>query len=494
MHPQRDARERKPRVGYLRKDGEERATSELRPANRRRHAQRRLGYNAPMLKSVTLKNFKLHTSTKIDAAPLTVLIGPNNSGKTSIFQALLLLRQSAMRGSVGVLVNPVPRQATHEDQPFLYDASQQIDPGAFDDIVHSGAREIGFEIAGRLDDPEPRYGGRRDVHIVLGFRDNQPSYHKGTLLFDVAADGAERTLTWAWARGPIARPPQQSSVDLLGKNFLFSAFDFPQMLQSQGFSYTGGSQPDPLQIAELSSLQNRIADVPISLLRSVHPVYPLRGLEESGYPVTRGPEDSIDRTMLSDRTLALLSVLAYRNDVLDQVSSWLENLVQVRVRTKLVPPRRITIICEPVGGKAKRSGLFSNEGTGASQLPFILLPIALCRSGETMMISEPEAHLHPRAQSELASLFIRILSSEKKQLLIETHSEHILNALLHAVAKGDLRKQDLAMYYFEPREGTVEVRRLDVDEYGRVEGGLPGFFDHSLTELSDYLEALQKKN
>jgi predicted ATPase len=197
--------------------------------------------------------------------------------------------------------------------------------------------------------------------------------------------------------------------------------------------------------------------------------------------------------MLSDRTLALLSVLAYRNDVLDQVSSWLENLIQVRVRTKLVPPRRVTIICEPVGRKSKRSGLFSNEGTGASQLPFILLPIALCPFGETMMISEPEAHLHPCAQSELARLFIRISSSEKKQLLVETHSEHILNTLLHAVAKGDLEKEDLAIYYFEQQDGTASVRRLVIDGYGRVEGGLPGFFDQSLTELTEYLETLKKK-
>jgi energy-coupling factor transporter ATP-binding protein EcfA2 len=445
-----------------------------------------------MLKSVTLKNYKLHTSTKIDASPLTILIGPNNSGKTSIFQALLLLRQSAMRGNVGVLVNPVPRQATDENQPFLYDSSQQIDPGTFDDIVHSGAREIGFEIAGQLDDPDPLYGGRRDAQIVLGFRDNQPSYHKGTLLLDVTAGGGEQTLTWAWTRGLASGGPQQSSVGLLGRNFLFSAFDFPQMLQPQGFTYPGGTPNDPAQTAELSMLQTRIAQTPISLLKSVHPVYPLRGLEESGYPVTMGPEVNIDRMMLSDRTLALLSVLAYRNDVLDKVSDWLENLVRVRVRTKLVPPRRVTVICEPVDGKTRRTGLFSNEGTGASQLPFILLPIALCPAGETMMISEPEAHLHPRAQSELANLFIRISSSERKQLLIETHSEHILNALLHAVAKGDVKREDLTMYYFEPKEGTVSVRRLEIDEYGRVEGGLPGFFDHSLHELSEYLEALKR--
>ena len=52
-------------------------------------------YNQAMLKSVHLKNFKLHEDTRIEAAPITVFIGPNNSGKSSIFQALLLLRQAA---------------------------------------------------------------------------------------------------------------------------------------------------------------------------------------------------------------------------------------------------------------------------------------------------------------------------------------------------------------------------------------------------------------
>lgn len=440
-----------------------------------------------MLARIALKNFKLHKSSEIEARPLTLLIGPNNSGKTSIFQALLLLRQSTLTN--GVLLNPVSRLSTDEDQPFLYDSSHLVDLGVFQDTVHPGEREIGFEIEGRLDDPDPRYGGARYLSLVLGFRDNQASYHTGKLSFEVRAEGGERTLSWTWARGP--RAPQQSSVALLNSNFLFAAVEYPQMLQVQGFS--GGPTGDPAQVTELSLFQNRLAQQPNSLLRSVHPVYPLRGLEESGYPVTMGPEDSVDRTMLSDRTLALLSVLAYRNDVLDQVSNWLENLIQVRVRTKLVPQRRVTIICEPVGRKSNRSGLFSNEGTGASQLPFILLPIALCPPGESVMISEPEAHLHPRAQSALARLFIRISSTEKKQLLIETHSEHMLNALLHSVAKGDLDKKELAIYYFEPHNGVADVRRLVVDDYGRVEGGLPGFFDQSMTELTEYLETLKKK-
>jgi len=69
----------------------------------------------------------------------------------------------------------------------------------------------------------------------------------------------------------------------------------------------------------------------------------------------------------------------------------------------------------------------------------------------------------------------------------------VLNTLLHAVAKEDLKKEDLAIYYFEPHGGTANVQRLVVDDYGRVEGGLPGFFDQSLTELTEYLETLKKK-
>jgi len=51
-----------------------------------------------MLTRISVRNFKAHTDTAITAAPLTVFIGPNNSGKSSIFQALLLWRQSAARG------------------------------------------------------------------------------------------------------------------------------------------------------------------------------------------------------------------------------------------------------------------------------------------------------------------------------------------------------------------------------------------------------------
>lgn len=70
-----------------------------------------MDYNDAMLKSIRLKNFKLHEDTQIEAAPITVFIGPNNSGKSSIFQALLALRQAAARG-VNELCQPLERSQT----------------------------------------------------------------------------------------------------------------------------------------------------------------------------------------------------------------------------------------------------------------------------------------------------------------------------------------------------------------------------------------------
>jgi energy-coupling factor transporter ATP-binding protein EcfA2 len=81
-----------------------------------------------VLKSIRLKNFKLREDTSIEAAPITVFIGPNNSGKSSIFQALLALRQGASRGS-DVLVEPANRQATSPDQPYLFPGDGIIDLG-----------------------------------------------------------------------------------------------------------------------------------------------------------------------------------------------------------------------------------------------------------------------------------------------------------------------------------------------------------------------------
>jgi cytochrome c1 len=55
-----------------------------------------------------------------------------------------------------------------------------------------------------------------------------------------------------------------------------------------------------------------------------------------------------------------------------------------------------------------------------------------------------------------------------------------------------LAQEDLTIYYFENKQGRAEARKLKIDDKGGVEGGLPGFFDQSLDELTEYLDALKQ--
>jgi predicted ATPase len=133
-----------------------------------------------------------------------------------------------------------------------------------------------------------------------------------------------------------------------------------------------------------------------------------------------------------------------------------------------------------------------NEGTGANQIPFIFVPILLTPPDETILLSEPEAHLHPKGQCELMRMLLTVARNENIQFFIETHSEHVLHVILNAVGRGDWAKDDVALHYFENVKGSAQVKRLGINDHGQVDGGLPGFFDQNMAELSEYLDALRK--
>src|SRR5207249_564122 len=144
-----------------------------------------------------------------------------------------------------------------------------------------------------------------------------------------------------------------------------------------------------------------------------------------------------DLLVLEDRGVALANTLASNRQLKAELSRRLEQLLEIGIDFEVVGGNRLRIWAQPT---AKRSAdtLFVNEGTGANQLPFVLVPVALASEGETILLSEAEAHLHPKAQSELTALLLRVAEKQNLQLFIETHSEHVLHKLLHAVAKGEL--------------------------------------------------------
>lgn len=210
-----------------------------------------------------------------------------------------------------------------------------------------------------------------------------------------------------------------------------------------------------------------------------------------GIPNYRLPPSTLDRMTLHDRALALTNAVASDVQLKDHLSDQLDKLLGLTIDFQTVPVKRLKIWAKESAGNGERR-LLANEGTGTNQLPFIMVPVLLCPPDETILLSEPEAHLHPKAQCDLTRMLLKLAKQENIQFFLETHSEHVLHVILNAIGKGEWAPEDVAIYSFENANGAARVKRLEVDEQGGVRGGIPGFFDQSLDELTEYLETVKK--
>lgn len=140
--------------------------------------------------------------------------------------------------------------------------------------------------------------------------------------------------------------------------------------------------------------------------------------------------------------------------------------------------------------KTHPSGEFQrpqNVGFGLSQLFPVVVALLAAKAGSILIIENPEVHLHPKAQQEVGR-FIGLVASTGVQIILETHSDHVLNGIRLAVKRSTLNPSDLAVHFFSPDEngGTcLESPTLDAD--GRLSSWPTGFFDQFDLALGDLM-------
>ena len=122
-------------------------------------------------------------------------------------------------------------------------------------------------------------------------------------------------------------------------------------------------------------------------------------------------------------------------------------------------------------------------GFGISQIIPVVVQCLTCR-GNILTIQQPELHIHPSLQANLGDLFTESIYTKNSQLIIETHSEHLVLRLLRLVRKGKLKHDDLSILYVgRNSSGSTYVKRLRLDESGDFFDNWPGgFFPERLKE------------
>jgi predicted ATPase len=129
----------------------------------------------------------------------------------------------------------------------------------------------------------------------------------------------------------------------------------------------------------------------------------------------------------------------------------------------------------------------SNVGYGLSHLLPVIVGGLGVKPGSMFIVENPEAHLHPSAQAEIGS-FLAAVAAAGAQVLIETHSDHVMNGIRLAIKKKILSPDDAKVHYFNPRDSDSQVLSPVIRSDGSLDQWPTGFFDQIEKDLDQLTE------
>ena len=143
--------------------------------------------------------------------------------------------------------------------------------------------------------------------------------------------------------------------------------------------------------------------------------------------------------------------------------------------------------------------LLTNVGFGVSQVLPVLALCALADEGSILILEQPEIHLHPAVQAGLADLLIDVIKNRNIQIILESHSEHLLTRLQRRIAEETLTPDNVALYFTHIEDGESKLEELQIDQYGNISNWPQDFFGDimgdvvAMTEAAMHRQASQSK-
>jgi hypothetical protein len=136
----------------------------------------------------------------------------------------------------------------------------------------------------------------------------------------------------------------------------------------------------------------------------------------------------------------------------------------------------------------------ADVGFGVSQFLPVLILCYYVPEGATIILEQPELHLHPSVQAGLADVFIDVIKHRNVQIILESHSEHLVHRLRRRIAEQALASEDVDLYFVEMAGSESRIERLAVDVYGNINNWPADFFGDRMGDLLAQTDAeMQRK-
>jgi len=400
-----------------------------------------------MFTEVEVANFRSIESTKVRLAPLTVLYGPTGSGKSSFSYALCVIRNflaNPNQGADGLFNLGFLNLGGYTDCVYNHETERSIRVEATYH-VDNGDRStyrIDFNATGAdLNSSIDRLG--MTTRVPLPYSANQSNTSVANF------DGADFTITWNGISSTVA--PKDPSGDL------------------------------PEKATQIAVLLNAAPEA----LRKIDIVPPARGFFKPLYsPVAAVPypisEDEVATTIMTDRYLK------------PRISGYLSSILgrNFDVHT---PPGTATAYFQTTDETSITPVNLVNDAHGVNQIVYLLAKI-LRQDVRTVIIEEPEVHLHPKVIQKFAKACIEFFRREQKQLIVTTHSSAFLTALAASVVTGELGEKDICLLQADRTGRKTKLLARSISKEGQIEGGLGVFDDPSIEDLKAVLASRKSAN
>ena len=421
-----------------------------------------------MLSELRLSNFRLFDNeVSVKFKPITVLIGRNNSGKSSILKLLLLLKQSMRFGSEGF--------------PTVYgDFVQAADFSEFKNILSKkDCLEFGLSFS-----PPPLGGGESNslYRELLKEARKGTSFSsiRGMFYYDDPKNGflTHKATSTIPDRSALLPPVRSNSINILQNEFIVHNLRVAiNDIEKSEESLKDSLGFDTIEYRE--ELEKAFEEYVMwkelrRELESALYLPPIRG-DIDGFVDIPDGAGKINEMVRRQTLFQLYNIMRDDNELRRFLLPHLLNIADIDgMEFEPVSKSRVRPLA-----KHKDTGAsipIVDFGFGVSQCLPILVKGTVLEKGHYLVIEQPEAQLHPAAQLELGSFFAELWTKKGVGCIIETHSQNILLRLRRLIAKGDLSHQDVSVAFckLDEVEGNKPiVKNLDIYEDGSMEKGLP---------------------
>lgn len=438
-----------------------------------------------MLRNLCIENFKGWKDTgSIELAPITVLFGSNSSGKSSIGQFLVMLKQTVRqsdRKTVLLLNGPQASVDLGSVSDIFYDHNInknmkfnfRWDMDEKSVIENSRNKEfynqIEFEVDIRVSDPETQYlevhGFKYQLYhneklkMSVGMKKETETDGNRNYILDSDSDfkrikaGRGWKLTepvkfYGFSDAALAYYKDSDFLqDLnLHQEDFFSKFFYLGPMRTKTKRTYSWSGVNPESVGDAG--ENTIAAILSAKKQNI----------KLKFPNTRYKEFDV---IVSDALKKMGLVDGY---IIEKIGDRQEYEVKVRIK-----------------GSDRYVGL-PDVGFGVSQVLPVIVQLFYAPDNSVIFIEQPEIHLHPHAQALLADVIIDAVNMREAgnkrriQIIIETHSEHLLRRLQRRISEEKITPSEMKAYIAKNNQNSSKLEKLEVDAYGNILNWPEGFF------------------